>query len=77
MISAIAPAEIPDIIYPSKREMEMTKLEKGRSGEFRIFHVGKMAYTVEFQGQVIGQFKSYGRARTFASERYYASKSEA
>jgi hypothetical protein len=55
----------------------MTKIEKGRSGDFRIFYVGKMAYTVELNGAVLRQFKSYGQARAFASERHYASKAEA
>lgn len=66
MISPIAYSEIDDIIYLSAREIDMTKNLKFRSGQFKVFHVGKMAYTVEHNDQVLAQFSSLGQAAAYA-----------
>lgn len=50
---------------------------KFRSGEFHVFHTGKMQYTVEFRGVVLATFKNYGGAVAFAMRKYDAAKAEA
>lgn len=50
---------------------------KFRSGEFHVYHVGPMQYSVEYRGSVVGSFKNYSSAVAYAMRAYDAAKAGA
>jgi hypothetical protein len=43
------------------------KTFEAASGKFRVFHLGKMQFTVERDGDVLGRFTNLSQAFSFAA----------